>query len=231
MSSQTTYLFGTTVIKIRHQAGVWSVTPHGEALGRGMAAMQHAFVGKKMIEIGTGTGIHAIAALKLGARVIDVTDIDSKVIALAQENAALNDVAFRNTWIRDWLAFEPPELYDFVLCNPPFCKAGTPDRRAFISAMIRESPRFLRPGGHLMFCQSSMANFPLTEKELREAGFHHTVAHTGRSIFRDYYFEEEGFIEESRRVENGFEEIDGEYVETLRVYLGTYTGHGEPEAE
>ncbi|WP_164101400.1 hypothetical protein [Candidatus Laterigemmans baculatus] len=45
--------------------------------------------------------------------------------------------------------------------------------------------------------------------------------HEHRGLFRDYYFDERGFLEEGRRVEGGFEEIEGAYVETLRVYLAT----------
>lgn len=47
---------------------------------------------------------------------------------------------------------------------------------------------------------------------------------TTRGLFRDYYFTEPGFIEESRQVENGFEIINGEYIETLQVYLATFKG-------
>ncbi len=219
------YLFRNIVIKLLGGAQVWEPTPHGRALGVAMAKMQHAFVGKSVIEIGTGTGIHAIAAVKLGARYVDVTDIEPEAVPLAQRNASLNGISLRNGWIRDWMSFTPPEQYDFVLCNPPFCKSGTKDRRSFISAMIRQSPKFLGPGGHLMFCQSSMANFALTEKELEESGFYYTTAHRTQELFREYYFEEPRFIEESRRVENGFEEVDGVFIETLRVFFCTLKAH------
>ena len=40
-----TYLFGPAVVKIRHRQGVWELTPHGQALGDGMATARHALVG------------------------------------------------------------------------------------------------------------------------------------------------------------------------------------------
>ena len=221
MPTCDTYLFGPVAVKIRQSDGVWKLTPHGQALGDGMAAVRHSLVGKTAIEIGVGTGVHAIAALKLGAREIDVTDIDPAALESAHENAARNGVRYRHAGVRDWMSFEPDQPYDVVLCNPPFCKAGTPDRRSFIKRLVRESPRFLRPGGHLLFVQSSMANFVQTERELTQARLYGSAAYETRGLFRDYYFDEPGFIEEARRVERGFEEIDGAYIETLRVYLCT----------
>ena len=217
------HLFGPVVVRIRESDAVWRLTPHGRTLGEGMAKARSALVGRSAIEIGVGSGIHAIAALKLGARTIDVTDICSQALELAAENARMNGVALRRTWQHDWLNFEAPEPYDLLLCNPPFGKAGTPDRRFFIQTLIRDGGSFVRPGGHLLFVQSSMANFFLTEEELARDGWHAEVVHEVRSIFREYYFAEPGFLEESRRVPLGFEEIDSVYVETLRVYLATKT--------
>jgi methylase of polypeptide subunit release factors len=216
-----TCLFGPAVVRIQQAEGVWRLTPHGRTLGKAMAQMRHALVGKTAIEIGVGTGVHAIAALKLGVREIDVTDIDAKALHSAAENAARNGVSYRQSWVEDWMHFQPEMPYDLVLCNPPFCKAGTPDRRFFLSALIRDSPRFLRPGGHLLFVQSSMADFSRTEEELTRSGFYFTAVYETRGLFRDYYFDEPGFIEESRKVAGGFEEIEGTYIETLRVYLAT----------
>lgn len=215
------YLFGPIVVKVRQDGGVWRLTPHGVNLGHGMAAARSALCGKSVIEIGTGSGAHAIAALKLGARYIDVTEIDEGSLHTATNNAALNQVAFRNAWLRDWFYFDPPESYDVVICNPPFGVVREPDRRHYIKTMIQESTRFLRSGGHLFFCQSSMADFPLTQQELTEAGFVFDHVFVSRGVFRDYYFTEPKFMEDARRVENGYELIDGVFVETLKTFLCT----------
>lgn len=215
------YLFGPVVVKIRQKDAVWRLTPHGQTLGEGLAAAQRHLPGQTAIEIGAGTGVHAIAAMKLGVRVMDVTDIEPAALSSCRENAALNNVGFRHVWQRDWMNFTPHELYDVVLCNPPFCKAPPGNRRVFIQELIRHSPRFLRAGGRLIFVQSGMADFAATERELAQAGFLFARLHEQRHVFRSYYFDEPGFIEECRRVPSGFEIIDGAYVETLRVYLAT----------
>ena len=220
--SSERHLFGRAVVSIRQPGEVWQLTPHGQALGQGMAKARHALIGKSAIEIGVGNGIHAVAALKLGVRSIDVTDIVPAALETAAANAIRNNVQLRSAWIRDWMNFEPPERYDLVLCNPPFCKAGLPNRRHFIQQSIQCSPCFLRPGGHLLFVQSSMADFSATERELAENGFDFSVVHTSRGFFRDYYFTEPGFIEESSRVAGGYEVIDDAHIETLRVYLCTH---------
>lgn len=218
----TKYFFDPFAIKINLSGEAWKPTPHGHALANGMTQVPHVFCGKSVIEIGAGSGIHAILALKLGAKNIDITDISEEVNNVAKENAQQNNVSYRHVWVKDWMNFEPiPERYQVVLCNPPFCKSGTPDRRWFITEMIKQSHKFLNPGGYLIFCQSSMANFEKTETELEEAGFMHEVVYSTRGLFRDYYFTEPGFIEESRQVTNGFEIIDDEYIETLQVYLAT----------
>src|SRR6202022_3489289 len=48
--------------------------------------------GERVIDIGTGSGILAIAAARRGARVV-ATDIDERAIAAASHNAALNGVS------------------------------------------------------------------------------------------------------------------------------------------
>lgn len=214
------HFFDPYILKIDETVTAWEPTHHGMALATAMANTPHIFCGKSVIEIGCGSGIHSILALKLGAHYIDVTDLDEDILQEAASNAELNGVNFSNTWAKDWMSFEPQsEKYDFLLCNPPFCKADKGDRRWYISEMIRSSRKFLNQGGYLLFCQSSMADFDKTEKELVDNGYSFESIYTKRNIFRDYYFTEENFIEESKLVKNGFETIEDTFIETLRVYL------------
>jgi len=48
--------------------------------------------GMSVLDVGTGTGILAIAAAKLGAEPVTAVEIDPEAVAYAEENLALNDV-------------------------------------------------------------------------------------------------------------------------------------------
>ena len=71
--------------------------------------------GQTVLDVGTGTGILAIAAAKLGAKVIFACDTDQDSIKIARENAILNNVA--------WIEFADGPLpadapvYDLVCAN------------------------------------------------------------------------------------------------------------------
>ena len=73
--------------------------------------------GKKVLDIGTGTGILSILACKKGASQIDATDIDEWSISNCQENFGLNGV--QNHRIHHGaikkLTLDPP--YDIILAN------------------------------------------------------------------------------------------------------------------
>lgn len=64
-----------------------------------------------------------------------------------------------------------------------------------------------------------MAGFEETEQALVRAGFDFVVLKSQRGLFREDYFREDGFLEYASHVKDGFEVIDGQYIETLRVYL------------
>ena len=72
--------------------------------------------GKKVLDIGTGTGILAVLASKLGARYISAFDIDEWSVENTIENVTLNNapnIAVRLGTIED----EPKEKYEIVLAN------------------------------------------------------------------------------------------------------------------
>jgi ribosomal protein L11 methyltransferase len=74
----------------------------GMAFGTGMhpttrlcvAAVENAVrPGDRVLDVGTGSGVLAIAALKLGAHSVLATDIDTLAVRVALENAARNGIA------------------------------------------------------------------------------------------------------------------------------------------
>ena len=80
--------------------------------------------GERVLDIGTGSGILAIAALKLGAAVAEGVDIDPVAVRTAGENAALNGVG-RDRYTVRWgdvvtdqaLRQELGGPYDVVVAN------------------------------------------------------------------------------------------------------------------
>jgi len=72
--------------------------------------------GQRVFDLGTGSGILAIAAAKLGA-IVDAVDLDSVAIRVAQENVALNQVNDQVRVVRGDLATVLTGQADLVIAN------------------------------------------------------------------------------------------------------------------
>ena len=72
---------------------------------------------ERVLDIGTGSGILAIAALKLGAAVAEGVDIDPVAVRTAGENAALNGVADKLTVLVGDLSDKASGKYDIITAN------------------------------------------------------------------------------------------------------------------
>lgn len=86
------------------------------------AHKEGAIEGKRILDLGCGTGTFAVGAALLGARLATGVDVDSHAVAMAQETAADLGVSQR-TWfvcsnVADWRS--DPDHFDTVLMNPPF---------------------------------------------------------------------------------------------------------------
>jgi ribosomal protein L11 methyltransferase len=96
-----------------------------------------------LLDVGTGTGILALAAAKLGAGRIDAIDADAVAVRTAKQNARLNGLS-RKLRIRrqDVLKFKPDSVYDIVTAN-------------LYSVLLRQAlPQLVkatRKGGFLIF--------------------------------------------------------------------------------
>lgn len=73
--------------------------------------------GERMLDIGTGSGILAIAALKLGAAEAEGVDIDPMCVRTAGENAALNGVQDRLKVLVGDLSDKATGTYDLITAN------------------------------------------------------------------------------------------------------------------
>ena len=70
-----------------------------------------------MLDIGTGSGILAIAALKLGAREAEGVDIDPMCVRTAGENAERNGVSDRFRVLVGDLSDKASGRYDLITAN------------------------------------------------------------------------------------------------------------------
>ena len=76
----------------------------------------------RVLDLGCGTGMFAVGAALLGARLATGVDVDSHAIAMAHETASDLHVS-RHTWfvcsdVADWRS--DPDHFDTVVMNPPF---------------------------------------------------------------------------------------------------------------
>lgn len=94
--------------------------------------------GERVLDIGTGSGILAIAALKLGAAAAEGVDIDPMCVRTAGENAARNGVQDRFRVLIGDLSDKASGEYD-VICANIVANA--------IKALVPGVPALLKPDG------------------------------------------------------------------------------------
>lgn len=87
-----------------------------------LAAQQLLRPDADVLDLGTGSGILAIAAVKLGARACIAADIEEQAVAAARANVALNDLQGKVDVRLGSLDDVPSGAFDFVFAN---INAGT----------------------------------------------------------------------------------------------------------
>jgi release factor glutamine methyltransferase len=145
--------------------------------------------GKRVIDIGTGTGVLALAAARAGASFVVAADINPNAALNASENAAANGLGDRvGAVCSDLLAaLAPRPLFDVILSSPPK-HAGEPRNLAdlgwhagskyrYISALFDQSRERLKPGGRMYVMVSSDSDLDLFSRLIDHAGFQARQVH------------------------------------------------------
>lgn len=118
--------------------------------------------GAKVLDMGTGSGIGAVAAARRGAAVTAV-DISPEAVRCTRINALLNRVEDRiDVRCGDLFEAVAGERFDLILFNPPFY-AGRPQAlwehawrsEDALDRFARDLPAFLLPGGRALLVVSS----------------------------------------------------------------------------
>lgn len=135
--------------------------PAGMAFGTGdhdttatclrfVADISDEFSGQKweMLDLGTGSGILALAGRALGARKVEASDFDPHAVRTAKENVQLNSlrgVVVKKSDVRDW---QPARTWEVVAANlfsdllqevaPKIAAAVAPGGRLVFSGILRK---------------------------------------------------------------------------------------------
>ena len=100
--------------------------------------------GERMLDIGTGSGILAIAALKLGAAQAEGVDIDPMCVRTAGENAQRNGVADRFAVLVGDLSDKASGQYNIITAN--IVAAAILSLAPHVPALLAPGARFIASG-------------------------------------------------------------------------------------
>jgi methylase of polypeptide subunit release factors len=104
--------------RIHPHYGVFAPTRRAYALLVAAALAEFPLAGRRVFDIGTGTGVLALLAAKHGARAVVATDLEPRALRCARENA-------ERLGLGDRMRVEQRDLFpdgraDLVLANPPW---------------------------------------------------------------------------------------------------------------
>ncbi len=150
--------------------------------------------GKRVVDVGTGSGILALSAAKAGAASVIAIDINPNAALSAGDNARLNDLTDQVTAVCSDLmsALAPRPIFDVIISSPPSFPGEPLDLadRAWhagpgyrdIAALFEQASERLAPGGRLFLLLSSDSDLNLMSILATRAGFQSRLVHK-RSIF------------------------------------------------
>lgn len=103
----------------RFLGGEQPAVPYGIVLWPAAIALAHEiasrpFAGRRVLELGAGTGLPGIVAASLGARVVQ-TDRQEVALHVCRQNAERNGVTAIEHRAADWTAWEDRALYEHIL--------------------------------------------------------------------------------------------------------------------
>jgi release factor glutamine methyltransferase len=144
--------------------------------------------GKTVIDVGTGSGVIALAAARAGAETVIAADINPNAAICAAENAGANGLGDRVRGVASNLlsAFAPRPMFDVILSSPPK-HAGEPRDLADrgwhagpayrdVANLFDQARERLKPGGKVYVMVSSDSDIDLFGERIQQAGFNSRIA-------------------------------------------------------
>ncbi len=177
--------------------------------------------GRRVLDLGTGTGALALAAVRCGAASVTAVDLSLRSVAAAWLNSRLNRVPCT---VHRGDLFEPVagQHFDLILANPPYVPAATTmprrqrisrcwdgglDGRVVLDRICRDGPALLAPEGMMLVVHSTVCDEDITRKHFADAGLQAEVLSRCRVPFgpvmraRAAMLEARGLVEPGQREE------------------------------
>jgi len=174
--------------------------------------------GARVLDIGTGTGALALAAMRSGASEVTAVDVSRRAVWTARVNAVMHRLPVR---VRQGNVLDVvrDESFDLVLANPPYVPArgvslgparawdAGPDGRELLNPLCARMFDLLMPGGVLLMVHSALCGVNRTLWQLRGSGLKASVVRRHWVPFgpvmrsRTAFLAEHGLIESGQREE------------------------------
>lgn len=122
--------------------------------------------GKRVLDVGTGTGVLSFLLLQRGAASVVATDCDARALACARDNAARLGLSERFSAVEADVFPADAGTFDLIVSNPPWLPEAPRNRvdRAvfdeggrFLSTLLERAGSHLEPRGELLLILSDLA--------------------------------------------------------------------------
>lgn len=143
--------------------------PASIALVHDVLARADTFAGKRVLELGPGTGMPGVVAASLGARVLQV-DHSSLALHVCAMNAERNGVTGCELRDADWESFHSDEPFDVILGADVLYVTTMHDRLRAICE------QYLAPGGRVLFSDPFRAQSLPVLEAMDASGWHVSLA-------------------------------------------------------
>ena len=151
-------------------------SPYGVMLWPASIALAHDVLtraeqlqGKRVLELGAGTGMPGIVAASLGANVLQI-DHSEVALHICSMNTERNGVTSSEVRSAEWETFDSVDQYDFILGSDVLYVTTMHDRLRAIC------DRYLAPGGKVLFSDPFRAqSLPMLEA-MEQSGWQVSLA-------------------------------------------------------